>query len=97
MKRLPALAVSAALSACASTQAPPATLVPEHIFGARVEVGQTTRAELLGAFGPTRKVVFDNGAEVWLYVANAGAQHYTELVLLIGPDGVVRQSRRRAP
>jgi hypothetical protein len=92
-----ALACALLLGGCAATTAPPATTVPQAAFEARVRPGATTSAELLAAYGPTRKVVFDSGYQVWLYVVPAGGERYTELVLLIGPDGVVRKMRRRLP
>jgi hypothetical protein len=92
-----ALALALLLAGCAATSAPPATTVALDAFDARVRPGATTAAELLAAFGPTRKVVFDNGYQAWLYVVPAGGERYTELVLLIGPDGVVRKLRRRLP
>ena len=92
-----ALALALLLAGCAASSAPPATTVPLAAFDARVRPGATTAAELQAAFGPTRKVAFDNGYQVWLYVVPAGAERYIELVLLIGPDGVVRKMRRRLP
>jgi hypothetical protein len=92
-----AIAGALLLGGCAATSAPPATTVAQAAFDARVRPGATTSAELLATFGPTRKVVFDNGYQAWLYVVPAGGERYTELVLLVGPDGVVRKLRRRLP
>ena len=92
-----AIACTLLLAGCAATSAPPATTVAQAAFDARVRPGATNSAELLAAFGPTRKVVFDNGYQAWLYVVPAGGERYTELVLLVGPDGVVRKVRRRLP
>jgi hypothetical protein len=91
------LACALLLCGCASTEAPPATPVAEAAFSTRITPGVTTREALLAGFGPTRQVSFDSGYQVWLYVAPAGPQRYTELVLLIDPDGVVRKMRRRPP
>ena len=52
---------------------------------------------MLATLGPTKAVVFDSGYEAWLYMAPAGADRYTEFVVLLGPDGVVRKTRRRDP
>jgi hypothetical protein len=87
----------AALSGCASTPAPPGTLVSEDRLARAPVPGHTTRAELLAAFGPTRLVTFDSGFEAWLYQVPAGAGRFSELVILIDPAGVVRKIRRRPP
>ncbi|MGZ8291437.1 MAG: hypothetical protein ACXWVG_00200 [Telluria sp.] len=91
------LAPATALAACAATPPPPATQVlPARLEQAAVP-GQTSKAQQLAALGPTRAGVFDSGYEAWLYVAPAGADRYTEFVVLIGPDGVVKKIRQRVP
>lgn len=95
--RAAVLAAMAALAACAATVPPPATPVSAARFEQAVVPGQTSKAELLAALGPTRTVVFDSGYEAWLYVAPAGPERYVEFVVLIGPDGVVKKTRQRAP
>ena len=95
--RAAVLAAMAALSACAATAPPPATQVSAARFGQAVVPGHTSKAELLAALGPTRRVAFDSGHEVWLYVEPAGSGRYLEFVVLIGPDGMVKKTRRRAP
>lgn len=102
MKRLPhlfarALLPLALLSACAATPPAPATQVAAARFGEAVVPGQTTKVQLLATLGPTRNVVFASGYETWLYVETAGADRYTEFVVLLGPDGIVRKTRRRSP
>lgn len=97
MLRAAVLAVMAALAACAATAPPPATQVSAARFGQAVVPGHTSKAELLAALGPTRRVVFESGYETWLYVAPAGSDAYVEFVVLIGPDGLVRKTRKRAP
>jgi hypothetical protein len=84
------------LSGCATRAPEPGTSVAESRFDQLVVPGRTTRAELLAAFGPTKTVVFDSGMETWLYTAPAAGGH-TELVLLLGRDGVVRKMRKRPP
>jgi hypothetical protein len=88
--------ISAVLLAGCVTNAPgPGKVVAQDRFEQLVVPGRTTKAELLAAFGETKKVVFDSGYETWLYESEAGGGHHTELVLLLGPDGVVRKMRRR--
>ena len=91
------LAAALLLGGCATSPDEPGKVVAEDRFSQVVVPGRTTRAELLAAFGPTRKVVFDSAYEAWLYEANAGAGRHTELVLLLDPAGVVRKMRRRPP
>jgi hypothetical protein len=59
--------------------------------------GRTTKAGLLATFGATKAVVFDSGYEAWLYQSPAPAGQFSEFVILLGPDGVVRKARQRAP
>jgi hypothetical protein len=84
------------VSGCATRAPEPGTSVAEARFDQRVVPGRTTRAELLAAFGPTKTVAFDSGMEAWLYTAPAAGGH-TELVLLLGRDGIVRKMRKRPP
>jgi hypothetical protein len=84
------------LSGCATRAPEPGTSVAESRFDQLVVPGHTTRAELLAAFGPTKTVVFDSGMETWLYTAPTAGGH-TELVLLLGRDGIVRKMRKRPP
>ena len=98
MKRLTVLLSVMFLSAGCATRAPePGKLVAEERFNALVVPGRTTRAELLDTLGPTKSVVFDSGMEAWLYEAGPGPGRYTELVLLLDRDGVVRKVRSRPP
>jgi hypothetical protein len=92
------LVLSASLLAgCASTPAPLGATVPEANITAALVPGQTTRAQMLAALGPTKFVHFDSGYETWLYQAPAGSGRFTEFVVLVDPAGVVRKMRRRAP
>ena len=84
------------LSGCATRAPEPGTSVAESRFDQLVVPGRTTRAELLAAFGPTKTVQFDSGMETWLYTTPAAGGH-TELVLLLGRDGIVRKLRKRPP
>ena len=94
--RLRLLLAALLLSGCATRAPEPGTSVAESRFDQLVVPGRTTRAELLAAFGPTKTVQFDSGMETWLYTAPAAGGH-TELVLLVGRDGVVRKLRKRPP
>jgi hypothetical protein len=84
------------VSGCATRAPEPGTSVAEARFDQLVVPGRTTRAELLAAFGPTKTVAFDSGMETWLYTAPAAGGH-TELVLLLGRDGIVHKMRKRPP
>jgi hypothetical protein len=95
--RLPAVVCALLLAACASAPPPPGTVVTPARFAQAAVPGVTTKAELAAALGPTKSVVFDSGYEAWLYLSPAGADRYTEFVVLVGPDGVVRKTRRRDP
>jgi hypothetical protein len=86
-----------ALAGCVSTPAPPGTQVAEERLAQSVVPGQTTKAKLLAAFGPTRTVRFDSGYEVWMYQSPAGGGRFAEFVILVDPAGVVSKTRRRAP
>lgn len=85
------------LAGCASAPAPVGTQAPAARLLQSVVPGRTTKAELLASFGATRTVVFDSGYEAWLYQSPAGAGQFSEFVILLGPDGVVRKARQRAP
>jgi hypothetical protein len=85
------------LAGCATGNTEPGKIVAEDRFSQLVVPGRTTRAELLAAFGPTKAVSFDSGAETWLYEANAGGGRHTELVLLLDRAGIVQKMRRRPP
>jgi hypothetical protein len=90
------------LAGCVTNTPGSGKVVAQDRFEQLVVPGRTTKAELLAAFGETRTVVFDSGYEVWLYESPGGAPsaaggRHTELVLLLGPDGVVRKMRRRPP
>jgi hypothetical protein len=89
------LALIALLAGCAST--PPAGTVAGAGRQAAVVPGRTTRADLLATLGQTKSVVFDSGYEAWLYATPGPAGQYGEFVVLLGPDGVVKKTRQRAP
>lgn len=95
------LTLTALLAGCATNAREPGKVAQDR-FEQLVVPGRTTKAELLAAFGDTKTVVFDSGYEAWLYESAAGAPdagggRHAELVLLLGPDGIVRKMRRRPP
>ncbi|MBD8658042.1 hypothetical protein IFT68_20730 [Oxalobacteraceae sp. CFBP 13730] len=89
---------TALLAGCATLNtAPPGAQVPAERLQQTVVAGQTTRAQLLAAFGPTKNVRFDSGFETWVYQSPAGNGQFAEFVVLIDPAGVVAKTRIRAP
>ncbi|RYX94420.1 MAG: hypothetical protein EOO28_14830 [Comamonadaceae bacterium] len=63
-----------------------------------VVAGQTTKADVLAALGPSTAIRFDSGYEVWVYRAAAiRGLSREELVILFDPAGVVQKSRVRPP
>jgi hypothetical protein len=98
MTRLGMMAGGLLLAACATqAPAPPGKQVDAGQLESRIVPGTTTRAQLLDWFGPTTHVRFDSGYESWLYQTPAGTGLFSEYVVLINPQGVVRKTRRRAP
>jgi hypothetical protein len=97
MKHAILMLTVALVSGCATRAPEPGTSVAETRFDQLVVPGRTTRTELLAAFGPTKTVVFDSGMETWLYTAPAAGGKHTELVLLLGRDGIVKKMRKRPP
>ena len=96
--KLTILALCASLLAgCATAPAPVGTAIPAARLDAAVVPGQTTRAQMLAALGPTKFVHFDSGYEVWLYQSPAEGGKFAEFVVLVDPGGVVSKTRRRAP
>lgn len=89
-----ALTLALALAGCATDTAPAGVQVPEQRLREAAVPGQTTKAQLLAAFGPTTHVRFDSGFESWLYQVAAPGGQFTEMVILIDPQGVVSKVRR---
>lgn len=58
-----------------------------------IAAGRSTRAEVAARLGEADRVAFDNGFEVWVYRSHPVHQGQPELVLLFGPDGVVKKLR----
>ncbi len=92
------LLCAALLTGCATQNAaPPGAQVAAERLQQTVIAGQTTKAQLLAAFGPTKHVRFDSGYEAWVYQSPAGGGQFAEFVVLIDPSGVVSKTRTRAP
>lgn len=92
------LLCAALLTGCATQNAaPPGAQVAAERLQQTVIAGQTTKAQLLAAFGPTKHVRFDSGYEAWVYQSPAGGGQFAEFVVLIDPTGVVSKTRTRAP
>ena len=86
------------LTGCATQNAaPPGAQIAAERLQQTVIAGQTTKAQLLAAFGPTKHVRFDSGYEAWVYQSPAGGGQFAEFVVLIDPAGVVSKTRTRAP
>jgi phospholipase/lecithinase/hemolysin len=96
--RAPLILCAALLAGCATqSAAPPGAQVPAERLQQTVVTGQTSKAQLLAAFGPTKNVRFDSGFEAWVYQSPAGDGRFAEFVVLIDPTGVVAKTRTRAP
>lgn len=97
MKRiLLSIACMFLLGACATTAAPPGTQVDEQRLTANTAPG-ATRASVLAALGPTTKIAFDSGNEVWLYQSPRPGGQFAETVILFDRAGVVTRTRKREP
>ena len=97
MKRaLFSLACAGLISACATTAAPPGTQIDEQRLTASTAPG-ATRASVLAALGPTTKIAFDSGSEVWLYQTPRPGGQFAEYVILFDRSGVVSKTRKREP
>jgi len=96
--RAPLILCAALLAGCATQNAaPPGAQVAAERLQQTVVAGQTTKAQLLAAFGPTKNVRFDSGFEAWVYQSPAGGGQFAEFVVLIDPAGIVAKTRTRAP
>lgn len=104
MMRAAALLLGAALLGGCATRGPgaDAARVDEARLAQGVVVGQSSKAQVLAAFGPTTTQRFDSGYEVWLYRYRpprlfASDDADGEFVILFDPAGIVKKTRRRAP
>jgi hypothetical protein len=95
------------LSGCAGPAAPQqgaqltkAAAMPPQAAQSLVAAGKSTKPEVEAALGKAATVQFDSGWDVWVYRWRGNQRTTrgdTELVILFGPDGVVRKTRIRPP
>jgi hypothetical protein len=95
------------VSGCAGPGAPPpgaptskAAAMPPQAAQSMVVAGKRTKADVEAALGKAGTVQFDSGWDVWAYRWRGNQRTTrgdTELVILFGPDGVVRKTRIRPP
>jgi outer membrane protein assembly factor BamE (lipoprotein component of BamABCDE complex) len=94
------------LPGCATQRVADGTELPLERIEQAVIAGQTSKAQILAALGPTTNVRFDSGYEVWLYnfrpqgmapATDSGLATDGEFVILFDPQGIVRKTRRREP
>ncbi|MES2999288.1 MAG: hypothetical protein V4787_01235 [Pseudomonadota bacterium] len=100
------LACCLSLSGCAGGLLQPASpardaqapaLAPQSALQS-IAPGRTTREDLARTMGKAIVVHFDSGNEVWVYRwmgRSKDTRTDTELVVLLGPDGVVKKVRVR--
>lgn len=69
--------------------------LPPQAAAAALAIGRSTRADVAARLGEADRLRFDNGYEVWVYRAHPVRAGQPELVLLFGPDGVVKKVRER--
>lgn len=62
---------------------------------ASLAAGRSTRADVEARLGEADRVGFDDGHEVWIYRSHPVRPGQAEVVLLFGPDGVLRKLRSR--
>lgn len=69
--------------------------------GSTIDIGKSTKADVMAAMGKAYTLTFKSGYEVWLYVyanqkpESTTAESYTEFVILFGPDSTVKKMRTR--
>ncbi|CDG85349.1 hypothetical protein [Janthinobacterium agaricidamnosum] len=83
------------LAACGTRAPLAARTIPYATLEHNVIVGQSTRAQVLAALGPSTALVFDSGYQVWMYAYPLGSDGHGEYVILFDPDGRVKKTRRR--
>jgi hypothetical protein len=57
--------------------------------------GRSTQAQVAAQLGDADRLAFDNGYEVWVYRDRPVRAGQAELVLLFGPDGLLKKARLR--
>lgn len=71
-----------------------ARLAPQAAI-ATLATGRSTRADVGAQLGEADRVAFENGHEVWIYRSHPVRPGQAELVLLFGPDGVLKKLRAK--
>src|SRR3954468_22681979 len=69
--------------------------LPVASAAAAIVPARTARAKLLASLGEAETLRFDGGHEVWAWRARPARATQPELVVLLGPDGIVRKVRVR--
>ena len=92
------LAACALLGGCALLQPPPPKPAPpgpslSELLPA-LAIGESSKADVLAAFGEPVAVDFPSGYEVWVYREKSPART-AELVLLFDPTGILAKTRVR--
>ena len=100
-----AYAICACMAGCAAPAASLLTTVSAQNTRNAIEIGKSTRSDVIAALGKTPGIHFDSGFEVWVYQVtgdtpvNLGWRKSapTEFVVLFDPSGVVTKTRIRLP
>ncbi len=95
MKNLSCIVAMAMLAACGTRAPLAAKTIPYATLEHSVIAGQSSKAQVLAALGPSTALVFDSGYEVWMYAYPLGSGGQGEYVILFAPDGRVSKTRRR--
>lgn len=93
--RLTMLLIAVALAGCGTRAQLAAKSVPLATLQQAIQPGVSSKTQILVAFGPSTTQTFDSGYEVWMYEYPAGAGARGEYVILFGPDGLVKKTRRK--
>jgi hypothetical protein len=70
--------------------------LPPEAAASVVATGRSTKADVAARLGDADRLAFDNGYEIWVYRERPVRKGQAELVVLFGPDGVVKKLRVRA-
>ena len=69
-------------------------MTPQAAAGT-LALGRSTKAQVAAQLGDADRLAFDNGYEVWVYRDRPVRAGQEELVLLFGPDGLLKKVRTR--
>jgi len=100
---LAVLGCSIALAACAMLPAAQpdrpmfrdARMTPQAA-ASTLALDRSTKAQVAAQLGDADRLAFDNGYEVWVYRDRPLRAGQQELVLLFGPDGLLKKARTRS-